>query len=353
MGAKLSYPSIEDYLGPADGRFFSRGFRRSEHEVSGLLLTPGPEPAAGAKAVATVRYPPDWSTKAVGTDLRPHLSTVDALILSAQLAEAHLAFAYGLDGRARAAMWLRRVTVRAGAAPQEDLIDLPCSAELRRTTSAQEGDALLSVYDCSVGVMRVTCEIEHSAHAAHAATGTANRGVAHGEGGGARSHATLEDALGPAHERYYGAGYKFRQHGVEDVRIDMGELRSAGTARIEPAESFPDLTAGIEGQYQPSLSMIDCFVVNLQLAQVLMYEMDSIARQDTNTLWMIKTRLDAERPQRPFGDSVPAQAQITARPLVPLRGGIWRNVDISAQCGGVTLRSSFAHELPGQPASVN
>jgi hypothetical protein len=347
MSATLSYPSIEDYLGPADKRFFSRGFRRSEHEVSGLLLTPGPEPAAGAMALATVRYPPDWSTKAVGTDLRPHLSTVDALILGAQLAEAHLAFAYGLDDRARAAMWLRRVSLRAGAAPQEDLIDLPCSAKLRGTTPAQEGDALLSVYDCSVGVMRVTCEIEHPA------ASTADRAVAHGEAGGARSHATLEDALGPAHERYYGAGYKSRQHGVEDVRVDMGELRSAGTVRIEPAGSFPDLTAGIEGQYQPSLSMIDCFVVNLQLAQVLMYEMDSIARQDTNTLWMIKTRLDAERPRRPFGDSVPAQAQITARPLVPLRGGMWRNVDVSAQCGGVTLRSSFAHELPGQPASVN
>jgi len=347
MSATLSYRSIEDYLGPADKRFFSRGFRRSEHEVSGLLLTPGPEPAAGASALATVRYPPDWSTKAVGTDLRPHLSTVDALILGAQLAEAHLAFAYGLDDRARAAMWLRRVNLRAGAAPQEDLIDLPCSAKLRCTTSAQEGDALLSVYDCSVGVMRVTCEIEHPAPS------TADRAIADGEAGGARSHATLEDALGPAHERYYGAGYKSRQHGVEDVRVDMGELRSAGTVRIEPAGSSSDLTAGIEGQYQPSLSMIDCFVVNLQLAQVLMYEMDSIARQDTNTLWMIRTRLDAERPRRPFGDSVPAQAQLTAKPLVPLRGALWRNVDISAQCGGVTLRSSFAHELPGHPASIN
>jgi len=347
MSATLSYPSIEDYLGPADKRFFSRGFRRSEHEVSGLLLTPGPEPAAGARALATVRYPLDWSTKAVGTDLRPHLSTVDVLILGAQLAEAHLAFAYGLDARARAAMWLRRVNLRAGTAPQEDLIDLPCSAELRRTTPAPEGDALLSVYDCSVGAMRVTCEIEHPA------ASTADCAAADGEAGGPRSHATLEDALGPAHERYYGAGYKSRQQGVEDVRVDMGQLRSAGTVRIEHAGSFPDLTAGIEGQYQPSLSMIDCFVVNLQLAQVLMYEMDSIARQDTNTLWMIKTRLDAERPRRPFGDSVPAQAQITAKPLVPLRGGMWRNVDISAHCGGVTLRSSFAHELPGQPASVN
>jgi Pseudomonas avirulence D protein (AvrD) len=347
MGTKLSYPSIEDYLGPADKRFFSRGFRRSEHEVSALLLTPGPDPAAGARALATVRYPPDWSAKAVGTDLRPHLSTVDALILGAQLAEAHLAFAYGLDDRARAAMWLRRVNVRAGAAPQEDLTDLACSAEPRGTTQAREADALLSVYDCSVGVMRVTCQIEHPA------AGPADRAVAAGWAGGSRSHATLEDALGPADERYYGAGYKSRQHGVEDVRVDMGELRSDGTVRIESAESAPALTGGIEGQYQPSLSMIDCFVVNLQLAQVLMYEMDSIARQDTNTLWMIKTRLDAERPRRPFGDSVPAQAAITARHLVPLRGGMWRNVDISAQCGGVTLRSSFAHELPGRPASSN
>jgi hypothetical protein len=347
MDAMLSYASIEDYLGPADKRFFSRGFRRSEHEVSEVLLTPGPEPAAAARALATVRYPPDWSTKAIGTDLRPHLSTVDVLILGAQLAEAHLAYTYALDGPARAAMWLRRVNLRAGSAPQEDLIGLACSAELRRTTSALEGDTLVSVYDCSVGVMRVTFEIEHPA------ANAAGRALPDSGASGARSHATLEDALGPAHERYYGEGYKSRQHGVEDVRVDMGALRSAGTVRIDPAGPAPDLTAGIEGQYQPSLSMIDCFVVNLQLAQVLMYELDSIARQDTNTLWMIKTRLEAERPRRPFGDSVLAEAQIAAKPLVPLRGGMWRNVDISAQCGGVTLRSSFAHELPGQPASIN
>ena len=335
--AQRTYPSIEDYLGPAEGRFFSCGFRRSEHQVSQLVLAPAADLAdgsgAGARAVASIRYPADWSVKTAGTDLRPHLSTVDTLVIAVQLAEAHLAHAHGLDDSLRAAMRLRKVTIRAGAAPQEDLAGMACSATPRGTVPGDIAGTFVSVYDCAVGNMRARCVIEHSS------TGLASHEA---------TYDALEDALGSARQRYYGTGFKNRQHYLEDVRVDMTDLRSAASVLIDPGDPA---MAGIEGTYQPALSMIDCFVVSLQLAQVLMYEMDSISRQDSNTLWMVKTILEAARPDRPITGPLPAEAAITASRLLPLRGATWRSVDISAECGGIGLRASFAHEVPGRPAA--
>src|ERR1700738_3999369 len=95
-GQQLLLHSIDDYLGPAKNRFFSRGYQRADYEVYNLTVIPEGAGDAGATAGANLRYPADWSQKN-GTDLRPHLSTVDALVLGVQLAELHLAHTYGLS----------------------------------------------------------------------------------------------------------------------------------------------------------------------------------------------------------------------------------------------------------------
>ncbi|MGA2828019.1 MAG: AvrD family protein [Streptosporangiaceae bacterium] len=331
--AQLAYRSIDDYLGPGENRFFARGYRRAEYQVTDVIVTPPGDPGrSGTRASVTIGYPADWSTKADNVDLRPHLSTVDMLVLGVQLSEAHLAHAYGLDHRQRQGMWLRKVTLRAGSAPQEELTGLTGSATLRGTRALPgPAGAFVSSYDCTIGAMQARCEIEHP---------IAGRAVSE------RAYASIEDALGPAARRYYGDGFKTRQHRIDDVRLDLATLRAAATVPIGPVGADVPLPDGIEGNYQPSVSMIDCFVVNLQLVQVLLYELDSIPRQQSNTLWMVKTVLEAAQPHRPYAAAMDTEAAITGKHLLPLRGGTWRNADITGACGGITLRASFAHELP-------
>lgn len=328
----LLYRSIDDYLGPAETRFFGHGYRRAQYRVADITTTPADCADAGVRATVTVEYPRDWSVKETDVDLRPHLSTVDMLVLGVQFSELHLAQAYGLDEISRRTAWLRRVTLRAGSAPQEDLVGLAGAAKLRETKPVSDAPNLfVSVYDCRIGQMQARCEIEHQ--------------IVH-RADRAKSYESIEEALGPAESRYYGDGFKARQQHIEDVRVDMATLQSSATVRIESTEQGHAATGGIDGRYHPSLSMIDCFVVNLQMAQVLMYEMDSVQRQDSNTLWMLRTVLDATRPHRPCTEPLEARASISRKHLLPLRGGTWRNVDIVGDCGGVSLRASFAHELP-------
>ncbi|MFE9426389.1 AvrD family protein [Kitasatospora sp. NPDC006697] len=329
---ELRFDSIDDYLGPGEGRFFGGGYRRAEYAFDGVTV----DPQAGSLASLSIGYPADWSRKSAGVDLRPHLSTVDMLVLGLQLSEAHLVQARGLAGRARRAAWLRKVTLRAGNVPQEDLTGLPATAkplEVREADGRQ-----VSVYDAAVGAMTARYEIDHAPLGAAAA--------------GPARFATLDEVLGPAGTRYYGDGFKRQRHEIRDVRVDLAQLRSGATVRIATTDGGAPPADGIDGAHQPLLSVIDCFVVNLQLAQIMMYEMDAVRRQDSNTLWMVRTVLDAAEPERPWtGRDLATTAEIAEKTLVPLRGKVWRQVRIRAACGGVTLATTFAHELPPEAAA--
>ncbi len=331
----LHYDSIDDYLGPSIGRFFATGFRRVRHEVCDVAVTGVDASTPGVKARATLEYPTDWSKKKEEFDLPPHVSTVDMMVLGVQLSEVFLAHAYGLDPAARRRATLRKMTLRAGTAPQEELVDLPAVATLHTTTADSQADGgYVSVFDTNVGAMRSRYEIEH--------------GIA-GRASQQRTFATLDEALGPAPRRYFGDGFKYRRQVIEDVRADVEELTAEAFVRVESTGESEPATEGVDGAVTPSsFTPLDCFVANLQLTQILMYELDSINRRDSNTLWMLHTILTVK--SRGYLDDSRARARartsIIQKHLVPLRGGMWRNVEVLSSFGGVDMRCSFAHELP-------
>jgi hypothetical protein len=333
--AQLSFDAIEDYLGPAATRFFATGYRRPHHRIVDVHVTPPDDEDSGAEATVTVEYPRDWSKKTDEIDIPPHLSSVDMIVLGAQLCEAHLSHAYGLEAADRRQMRIRRVTLKAGTTPQEDLVDLPARATLRKTSAvSQDGDRFLSVYRCKIGVMRAGFEIEH---------GISQRATSRG------SFGAVDEIIGPIADRYYGDGFRRGRHSIHDVRVDMDALRADASVQFDFTPKDRVLTDGIDSAGQPAVSVIDCFVVSLQMVQVLMYELDSLTREDSDTLWMLNTVLEAPEAQQPYSDATPAYAAITAKHLLELAGDAWRNVDIEGECGGVKLRCSFAHRLPKRP----
>lgn len=341
VGGHVTLSSAADYLGPPEKRFFSSGYRAAEHTVGGIRLTPpGAEPAS-VTAEVSVAYPGDWSRKKEGIDLPPHLSSIDTLALAAQLAEAHLTHAHALNEDQRAGMRLRRVRLTAGTTPQEELTGLDARALLLETRPLGEAPGRwLSVYDCRIARMRARCEIEHPEGGKPTFSGR---------------YDTLEELLGPAERRYYGAGFTHDAQHIESVRADLSELSAEALVRMVRDDAAPPATAGIEGAQRPAPSMIDCFVTNLQLAQILMYELDAMSRTESNTLWMLRTVLSAP-PGRPAADGpegvpLPLSTRITGKHLLPLRGGTWRNVEVAGEFGGVRLRSSLAHELPAAVAA--
>ncbi|MGW8331709.1 AvrD family protein [Streptomyces sp. NPDC055897] len=334
--ATTALASIDDSLGPVGRRFFGDGHRRVDYRFGDVVVAPGPQGSGTITATASVICPPDWSKKG-DTDQRPHLSTIDALIIGARLGEMFLTRRHGLSERERAAMWVRRVEIRAGNAPDEEHLEALTAEARLRTTREHDGDpsAALSVLDCTVGGMRVRCDIVHPAGRLTAA-GTA----------------AYDTDLAALPAGVYGEGFKHRRQPITEVTVDLAGQRADATVTVVPVPGAHRGAVGMEGSYQPSVSFIDAFVVALQMGQALLYGLDGVDRAHSNTLWMRRTVLESDTPHRTADAPFPVTTELTDSTLLEVRGARWRTADITSGCAGVRVMCSVTHEIPRLAATA-
>ncbi|MFG3284107.1 AvrD family protein [Streptomyces sp. NPDC048111] len=334
--ATTALASIDDRLGPVGRRFFGDGHRRVDYRFGDVVVAPGPQGSGAITATASVICPPDWSTKG-DTDQRPHLSTIDALVIGARLGEMFLTRRHGLSERERAALWLRRVEVRAGNAPDEEHLEALTAEARLRSTREHDGDpsAAVSVLECTVGGMRVRCDIVHPA-GRPAPTASA----------------AYDTALAALPAGVYGEGFKHRRQPVTEVTVDLAARRADATVAVVPVPGTHRSAVGLEGSYQPSVSFIDAFVVALQMGQALLYGLDDVDRARSNTLWMRRTVLECEGPHRPAQAPFRVTTALTDSTLLDVRGAQWRTADITSSCAGVRVMCSVTHEIPRLAATA-
>ena len=317
VGADLPEPA-----GPSLGEVF----RRVEHRVRDVEVSPGEAGAGHISAVAAVDYPLEVSA---GAQSRPHVSTFDALVIGLQLAEAYLTHSLSLTGPHRRAMWVQRIVMRAGAAPQEDLRNIPVHATLVDTSNLPEGGCA-STFDCRIGNIKVQVGIGHASGRARSAGG---------------SYADLEDILGPAGTRYYGSGYRMRTMSVQDVEVDLPCRRAEAMFVIGPA---PDgaVCEGLGADYQPSESAVDGLAGLLRLIQLLLCRLDGVDRNQGITVWMRRIEIDCGGPGTPRSGAVRGSTSTSRTRLLNLGGATWRNSEIVARFGDMSGRCVVAHQLP-------
>ena len=329
--ATTTLTSVDQALGPASGRFFGDGHRRVDYRLRDVVVVPGPQRVGSIAATASVLCPPDWSKKGDAAQ-RPHLSTIDALIIGARLAEMFLTRRHGLSERERSAMWLRRVEIRAGNAPDEEELESLAAGATLRSTRLHELDesAAVSVLDCTVGGMRIGCELVHP-------VGRLTPGPA---------SAAYDPDLATQVPGVYGEGFKHRRQDITDVTVDVTARRADATVDVVPLPGAYRELVGMEGVHQPSVSFVDAFVVALQLGQVLLYALDEVERARSNTLWMRRTVITCDTPHRPATGPFPVTTELTDATLLEARGGLWRTADITSSCAGVRVMCSVTHQIP-------
>ncbi|MFJ4860176.1 AvrD family protein [Streptomyces sp. NPDC088748] len=328
----LHLDNVSDYLGAPERRFFGDGYKRAQHRLAGI--TSGQDTAEGDNTpaltgTASVTYPADWSRKGT-VDQKPHLSTIDVLLLGVQLTEALLARHRGLSDEDFRGSWLRRARIKAGAVPvEDDLAAIPVAARLGGEQPSPDAGRTVSVVDATVGALTIRVELDHPdvcrAPARPPLTGRA--------------------------DRPFGDAYRQRRQSVEDVYVAPGRDRATALVRLSAWDLAAAPGSGTEGGHQPSAGLVDAFVVALQLGQVLLYELDGVSRADSDTLWMRSTQLEASSPQRPLttpdGGPHPVTAELRdATRLTTRRGETWRRADIAAELAGVSVICSVAHRLP-------
>lgn len=331
--ATLSWPDIDALLGPGDGRFFGRGYRRVRYGY-GPVVAVGDSPLTGVlRSRLSTGYPGDWSSKKADVRLAPHLSTVDAMIVGTELAELLLTHVFALGPARRRRAWVRRMDIRAASAPQEDLRDLPLEAALLASVIVEGADDLtVSTVRCLIGSMTVTAQVQHPTAAPQWQA----------------TRLRHPDALlGPAERRYHGRVFESRGQRVTDVALDLtARTASAGVELTSGRGSSTVPTEGLGAGQFPAPTMVDAFVVNLQLAQALLYQLDDMDRRNSTTLWMRSTQLVAEVPESRHPGAYEVTAALENVRAIPMGGRIWRVADSVGELGGVRLRCALAHQLP-------
>ncbi|VVB80089.1 Pseudomonas avirulence D protein (AvrD) [uncultured archaeon] len=122
----IYFDRVEDILGDPRKRFFSNGYRNVQHNIRNVLVNPA-ETAVSAKVNLAPRGA--WAVKD-GKPCRPHFSSIDAILVCGQLAQAYM---YTIDNVVRdetSNLWLRDLSIKTGSKPIEDCEGVDISAKL-------------------------------------------------------------------------------------------------------------------------------------------------------------------------------------------------------------------------------
>ncbi|WFE42352.1 AvrD family protein [Micromonospora sp. WMMD998] len=326
----VRYAAIDHCLGRSGSRYFGQGFRRVGHRVRELRVVAG-GPGDLVSAVVDVEYPDDWSSKPVVDAPRPHLSTVDALVVAVQLAEALLVRVHGLDEERRRRMWLRSFAMKAGATPQLHLVGIPATGRRESVLPALDGPgALVSRFDIKVGTIRVTCDIGHDG----------------GDGASSGEWSEISELLGDSASRVYGRGFTRRQQLITDLEVDVPAGAVRGLMLMTDAAPPPGGWTGFSAHYEPALSMVDCLIAMAQLAQVLMYDCDGVERAETGNLWMRRVAMSARTPYQPITNAFVANGMVVNGRHIDRAGARWSLYDLSGVCQGIETTASLAYLQP-------
>lgn len=324
MSSRLGISSIDDLLGDSRTRFFGAGFRLVTHELTDLVVDTGKKTIC---ASAKIDYPASWSTKK-SVELKPHLSSLDALTIGAQLCEVFVRAAFGIEGSAADRLWLSRSSLKAGNNPTIDLAAVPVSATLVETKSSP--DSLcghLSSFTAQVGSIGLEFTIDHPIV-------DATDSVAR--------WANVHDVLGPAENRHFGSAYTATQLDLRDIEFQTD--RAGALLHLEEPDGRPRLH-GMGAAYFPFVSPMNAIVGVAQLAQAMLYQYDNISRDVSHTLWMRKIALEHPKPAM-AGRSLQVSTWSTKMSLLPIKDATWRTGSFAMSMPGILATYTVAHQLP-------
>ncbi|GAA5089902.1 AvrD family protein [Nocardia iowensis] len=330
---KQSFSSYDEPLGPHAIRYFGDGYKNVGRDFTELSLSRSSSIGAQHTGRAILSYPAGWSTKK-NSELVPHVSSVDTIMLAVALCDAAVARTRELSPAESGRSWVRHATVRAGAKPHEDLANVPVTATVIGTSDTAD-----------------TCEAEiETSFKFQVGPLNGTLAIVHPPGCGLRSEPGIErfgsiaEIFGPA-PHYYLNGLVDHTLTATELTVDESGGRITGQHRITPGTVGG--YSGAESAYSDSSSPIDSVVGAAQSSQILLYHLDSLDRTNSNTLWMRKLEFVTAGPHRPIDDSFEGILELRRASIIDRGGSRWRSADIQIKAfNGVTGSCLLAHQLP-------
>lgn len=344
-GKTVIFDDIDAVLGEKEGRFFGTGYGKVSNEIQniqincecssdyfvsdGLPIKIKNGSLGYVTAEGILSYPSNWSKKS-DVELKPHLSTIDALNLSVQLNEIFLIHKYNLTDEDRRQMWLRKYSISAGSKPHENLDSFEIWTICIGTESGGHCSNV-SYFESKIGALNVYCEIEHGVRDINS-------------NGLVGYYGNSSELLGHTNNRYYGNAYRGSDYDVSRIEINTGNESIKSLINIKRT-NLDEITLGLKSAYQPAITMIDSIILGGQISQALLYVTDEVKRNETKTLWMRKVTMSSAEPLLPCTPFL-STTKIVKGKIIKMNDKPWRTADISSIFNGVTCAYSLAYELP-------
>lgn len=320
---------IDQILGLSQKRYFGNGYKQVKHDITNINIDPKTHKFS---ADISISYPADWSKKETSKELQPHLSTIDAYIVSSQMVEAYISFCQLLDADDRKQSWIRKLSIKAGKSPVNDLNRIAAKGEFENTVAnADSLNGNISNFSIVIAGFTIQLELDHGPVKA----------ILNSDAGYFKS---INDALKGRKSSYYGGQYKHLHHDIFVNQVNSQQLVSDIVINKERDYQVDNnLGAKYSSYYNPLDILISC----AQLCQILMYKIDGLDRTNTKNLWMRSITVFCPKPAIKEG-KFPVVVSVDQSKLLEKGKSDWRFADISAKTAldnNCYLEASVAHEV--------
>lgn len=303
----------DEILGDYETRYFGAGHKRTNYRLRGNEFV---------ESKAEVYQTAGWSEKD-GCQMKPHLSTIDGVILAVMYVEKYMQERCSqiiLNN-----MFLYSFEIKAGAAPVEDLTDI--------TLNMKKEEVLENEMHFEIAVEGMNIRLHFK-----------------------RVKVQLSNIVFCTKEKDVEKPHYFSEH-LKNVKYNIGDICfdesmiACIVSREEKKEVYYD---GIGCLLSNSMSILEWLIIFSQMGQLLAYKIDLINRQESETLWMKNVAAEMDFPVL-YEESMAVSGGVVKSSMLNIREKMWRVFEMSgtAYNGNIRFKGKIAHILPDKNRGGN
>lgn len=283
------YQSIDEFLGARESRYFGCGYVNTRQVISDFALVKK-EDVLDLSGRGSVLLPEVWSAKGESRQT-PHLSSIDAIefalsCLSRVFRQVFPEDEFSLD-------LVEKMEVVAGKEPVEESLDA-----ISLHGSIRQAGPGAYVLEMGISSMRVCLAFSREKRRGHLVVGQEKQAIV-----------------------------------ITELMLNQGVLNASAIVspeRKNTAESW---------------ALSSCFAAGLQLGQVLLYKLDNLSRETSNTLWMRRLSIDISPGIPALEMPQPIYARLKNVKRLRMAHQDWRCATISSFMCNTRIDCDVAHKI--------
>lgn len=302
----------DDFLGSSSNRYFSSGFKKTEHTVRNAIVENGI-----LFAELEIRWPQKWAEKE-GVLMKPHFGSLDFFLFSVYLVEMYLISVERRNGNDINNAWISGFSFKTGAnCIENDYVPASC-----KLVSSSSGNGQVS----HIFEIRICGTVVHLT-------------ILLPENSDEITPDTRD--LHPVESSYYYSGYKQTSRDIQNIVVDTAQNKI--TAKYKLENDINAVYEGLGNSQMPCITFCDLVLAGGQLSQILLFAKDNTTRERASNLWLRKIHSTNIRPIR---GEVDIEATVNSSKIISIKDSHYNCADVTIRFNNEDLvaECSFAYQ---------